>query len=183
MNVHVKSWCPTLGPQSGFLISHDEAISIADFFTVKNADELIYRPTVNFAYHPCQDAYISSLQCIGTGEVLEKWIVKNEEIISGFDELGVLLYGHSKNAYWYGSTLDVQDARKRAPYQNATSLQVCAAIIAGMAWTLDHKEEGLIDCDFMDYRKCLTIAEPYVAPLRGVYTDWSPLKNKGHELL
>jgi homospermidine synthase len=35
MNVMVKSWCPTLGPQSGFLISHDEAISISDFFTLK----------------------------------------------------------------------------------------------------------------------------------------------------
>ena len=52
------------------------------------------------------------------------------------DELGVLLYGHSKNAYWYGSQLDIQEARKRAPYQNATALQVTSAVIAGMAWAL-----------------------------------------------
>jgi len=39
MNVTVKSWCPTLGPQYGFLVTHDEAISISDFFTVKGTDD------------------------------------------------------------------------------------------------------------------------------------------------
>jgi homospermidine synthase len=48
----------------------------------------------------------------------------------------VLLYGHAKNAYWYGSQLDIVDARARAPNQSATSLQVCSAVIAGMTWAL-----------------------------------------------
>lgn len=43
MNVTVKSWCPTYGPQFGFLITHDESISIADYFTVKKDDKVVYR--------------------------------------------------------------------------------------------------------------------------------------------
>lgn len=48
----------------------------------------------------------------------------------------MLLYGHKKNAYWYGSQLNIQDTRKRAESQNATALQVTSAIIAGMVWAL-----------------------------------------------
>jgi homospermidine synthase len=52
------------------------------------------------------------------------------------DELGVLLYGHSKNAYWYGSQLDIHTARSRANGQSATTLQVTSAVIAGMTWAM-----------------------------------------------
>ncbi len=58
------------------------------------------------------------------------------------DELGVLLYGHSKNAYWYGSQLTIEDTRRRVPDQNATALQVTSAVIAGMAWALKNPEKG-----------------------------------------
>jgi hypothetical protein len=43
---------------------------------------------------------------------------------AGMDELGVLIAGHSKNAYWYGSQLTIEEARRVAPHNNATSLQV-----------------------------------------------------------
>lgn len=62
MNVCVKGWCPTLGPQFSFLVSHDEAISIAEFFTVKDGEsKVVYRPTCHYAYHPCDDALNSAL--------------------------------------------------------------------------------------------------------------------------
>jgi len=67
----------------------------------------VYRPTCHYAYHPCQDAVISSLEAIGSGKIPEKWRIIEKDITSGMDELGVLLYGHSKNAYWYGSQLTV----------------------------------------------------------------------------
>jgi homospermidine synthase len=51
-----------------------------------------------------------------------------DEISSGgIDELGVLLAGHRKNAYWYGSQLSVDDARRLAPHNSATTLQVTSA--------------------------------------------------------
>lgn len=35
----------------------------------------------------------------------------NNEIVEGMDELGVLLYGHAGNAFWYGSQLTIQVLR------------------------------------------------------------------------
>jgi homospermidine synthase len=60
------------------------------------------------------------------------------------DELGVLLFGHAKNAYWYGSQLDIKSARERAPNQNATALQVTSSIIAGMVWAIENPQAGLV---------------------------------------
>lgn len=52
----VRSWTPLEGPYHGFLITHGESISIADYLTVKDGDRVLYRPTVHYAYHPCDDA-------------------------------------------------------------------------------------------------------------------------------
>ena len=94
------------------------------------------------------------------------------------DELGVFLYGHPKNGYWYGSQLSIHDARKRAPKQNATGLQVTSSVIAAMVWALENPKKGLVEPDEMDYKRCLEIIEPYIDPIRGYYTDWNPLENK-----
>lgn len=183
MSVTVKSWCPTMGPQYGFLVTHDESISIADYFTVREGGKAVYRPTCHYAYHPCQDAVISAMEAIGSGKIPEKWRIIEKDITTGMDELGVLLYGHAKNAYWYGSQLTVEEARKRAKFQNATALQVCSAVVAGMAWALENPQAGLVECDEMDFERCLEIQEPYIAPVRGYYTDWNPLKNTSNELV
>ena len=38
-NTRVRSWCPTPGAQYGFLVTHNESISIADYFTVRDGDQ------------------------------------------------------------------------------------------------------------------------------------------------
>ena len=90
------------------------------------------------------------------------------------DELGVLLYGHANGAYWYGSQLSLEETRKLAPYQSATGLQVTSAIIAGMVWALENPDEGIVETDEMDFRRCLEIQFPYLGPVNGYYTDWTP---------
>ena len=40
----VRSWTPTPGPQYGFLVTHNESISIADYFTVRESRKVTYRP-------------------------------------------------------------------------------------------------------------------------------------------
>ncbi|MDP3547583.1 MAG: saccharopine dehydrogenase NADP-binding domain-containing protein, partial [Phreatobacter sp.] len=47
-NTRVRSWCPTPGPQFGFLVTHNEAISIADYFTLREGGEVVYRPTCHY---------------------------------------------------------------------------------------------------------------------------------------
>ena len=73
------------------------------------------------------------------------------------DELGVLVYGHEKNAYWYGSQLDIHRTRKiiEKDSQNATGLQVSSAVLAAVVWALENPEMGFVEPDEMDYKRCL----------------------------
>ena len=61
-----------------------------------------------------------------------------DEIATGIDELGVLLMGHAKGAYWYGSRLPSRRRARVAPHNNATSLQVTAAVLAGVIWAIEN---------------------------------------------
>ncbi len=179
-NTRVRTWCPTPGPQYGFLVTHNELISIADFFTLKDGDNVVYRPTCHYAYHPANDAVLSLHEVFGSGELHEKGqhILDENEIVDGVDELGVLLYGHAKNAYWYGSQLSIDETRDLAPHQNATGLQVTSAVLAGMVWALENPEAGIVEADEMDYRRCLEVQVPYLGPVKGYYTDWTPLAGR-----
>ena len=91
----------------------------------------------------------------------------------------MLLYGHAKNAYWYGSQLSIEETRELAPYQNATGLQVTSAVLAGIVWMLENPDRGIVEADEMDFRRCLEIQRPYLGPVIGHYTDWTPLTGRG----
>src|SRR6266481_2502997 len=179
-NTRVRSWCPTPGAQYGFLVTHNESISISDYFTVRDGQKLIYRPTCHYAYHPANDAVLSLHEIFGaTGKMQPKWHILDEnEIEDGIDELGVLLYGHARNAYWYGSQLSIEETRQIAPYQNATGMQVSSAVLAGMVWALENPTSGIVEADEIDFRRCLEIQMPYLGPVKGFYTDWTPLSDR-----
>ena len=179
-NTRVRSWCPTPGAHYGFLVTHNEAISIADYLTLRDGDRVVYRPTCHYAYHPANDAVLSLHELFGRAGVLQDkhHILDEHEIIDGVDELGVLLYGHARNAYWYGSQLSIDEARELAPYQNATGMQVTSAVLAGMVWALENPSQGIVEADEMDYRRCLEVQLPYLGPVNGFYTDWTPLKDR-----
>ncbi|MBA1140808.1 homospermidine synthase [Mesorhizobium neociceri] len=180
-NTRVRSWCPTPGEQYGFLVTHNEAISIADFFTVRGKKGKVhYRPTCHYAYHPCNDAVLSLHEMFGAAGKAQPvhHVLDENELVDGVDELGVLLYGHDKNAYWYGSQLSLAEAHKLAPYQNATGMQVTSAVLAGMVWALENPEAGIVEADEMDYKRCLEVQSQYLGPVKGYYTDWTPLDNR-----
>ena len=180
-STRVRSWTPTAEAQLGFLITHNESISIADYFTLKQNGKTLYRPTCHYAYHPCDDAVLSLHEMAGKQWKPQKdWqILSEDNIVDGIDELGVLLYGHAKNAYWYGSQLSIEETRDLAPYQNATGLQVTSAVLAGIIWMLENPDCGIVEADEMDFRRCLEVQRPYLGPVIGKYTDWTPLDRRG----
>lgn len=183
-SVKIHTWTPTAGAHFGYLVTHNEAISIADYYTIKNGEEVIYRPTCNYAYHPSETTVdsLEELFTIRNGVHHEEVkILTEEEIVSGSDELGVLLYGHKKGAYWYGSRLSIEETRVLAPHQNATGLQVSSAVLSGMIYCMTHTNLGLIETDEMDHELALTIQKPYLGKVFGAYTDWTPNKDKGGE--
>ena len=176
----VRTWTPKAGPFHGFLITHSEAISISDYLTDRAGGKIACRPTVHYSYHPSNDAVLSVHEFAGRNWRLQdnKRILK-DEIIAGIDELGVLLAGHRKNAYWYGSQLSIEEARKLAPYNTATSLQVCVSVLSGLIWAIENPDRGVTEPDEMDFRRNLEICMPYLGPVVGQYTDWNPLVDRG----
>ena len=180
MSVKVRSWTPSEGPYHGFMITHGEAISIADYLTVRENGQALYRPTCHYAYHPCDDAVLSNHEMGGKNWIAQsKYRILMDEIYEGIDELGALLMGHAKGAYWFGSRLSFQEARKLAPYNNATSLQVAAGVMAAVVWAIENPMAGIVDPDELDFQRILDLANPYLGEIVGEYTDWTPLKDRG----
>jgi homospermidine synthase len=179
----VRSWTPLEGPYLGFLITHGESISIADYLTVHDggpgSGTVRYRPTCHYAYHPCDDAVLSLHELAGKNWHLQtRKRLLMDEITHGIDELGVLLLGSEKGVYWYGSRLSIEEARRVAPHNNATSLQVTAAVLAGMVWAIEHPRRGIVEPEEMDFSRILEICEPYLGDVAGVYGDWTPLQDR-----
>jgi homospermidine synthase len=176
----VRTWTPKAGNFHGFLITHGESISISDYLTVKRGEQVAYRPTVHYAYHPCDNAVLSVHELAGRNwEMQERKRIMMDEITSGIDELGVLLAGHKKNAYWYGSQLSIQEARELAPHNSATSLQVTVSTLAGLIWAIENPNSGIVEPDDMDYKRILEICMPYLGTVVGEYSEWHPLVGRG----
>lgn len=179
-SVRVRSWTPGEGAYHGFLISHGEAISIADYLTVQQEDTVVYRPTVHYAYHPCDDAVQSLHELAGKNwQMQPRQRLLMDDIVEGIDELGVLLMGPHHGAYWYGSQLSTAEARRLVPCNSATTLQVTAGVLGGVVWALRHPAEGITEPDAMDHGEVLDVARPYLGPMIGSDTDWSPLAGRG----
>ena len=176
----VRTWTPRAGHFHGFLITHGEAISISDYYTVRDGAQVVYRPTCHYAYHPCDSAVVSVHEFVGRNYILQdkQRILMDEIVPGGVDELGVLLAGHKKNAYWFGSTLSIEEARKLCPYHNATGLQVTVSCLSGMVWAMENPNSGIVEPDEMDFQRNLEIAKPYLGKLTGEYTDWTPLHER-----
>jgi len=179
-STRVRTWTPNEGPFHGFLITHGEAISISDYFSVKDGDKLRFRPTCHYAYHPSDDAVSSVHELAGKNwKIQPNQRLMMDEITSGIDELGVLLAGHAKGAYWYGSQLSVEEARKLCPHNNATSLQVTVSVLSGLIWAMENPHRGIVEPEEMDFERVLELASPYLGSVVGAYTDWTPLQDRG----
>ena len=175
----VRTWTPKYGSFLGRAVTHNESVSIADYFTIRKGKKAVYRPTVHYAYSSCDVSILSIEECFGNNSQLqgEQYILM-DDIKTGMDELGVLVMGHKKGAYWYGSQLTIEETRKLAPYQNATGLQVTVGVLGGMVWAIENPHEGVVEADEMDFERIMEVMEPYLGTMTGAYTDWTPLKDR-----
>lgn len=175
----IKSWVPLGGSYNGFLIQHSEAITISDYFTVMKGTKAIYRPTVHYVYQPCDAAIVSIHEFRGRELQMQdvKRIAK-DEITRGIDELGVMLMGHDKNAWWYGSQLGIEEARKLIPHENATTIQVAAPMLGAMVWMLKNPTMGYLEPEDLPFDQVLEIALPYLGPMKSMQSDWTPLEER-----
>ena len=143
MRTFVHSWVPAGGPIIGMVVRHAESFTISDHLTVWEqtieGERPTYRPTVHYAYLPCDDAHPEPARAaMRNFELQPRLRIMSDEITDGIDELGVLLMGHGLNAWWTGSQLDIHETRQLVRGQNATTLQVAASVLGGAG--LDDQE-------------------------------------------
>ncbi len=177
MNTWVRSWVPDQ-EIIGMVIRHAEAFSISDDLTVWERDKVVYRPTVHYAYMPCNDTVTSlyELRCRNY-ELQPKQRIMSDEICEGEDTLGALIMGHRYTAWWTGSILSIGESRRLVPHQNATTMQVAVGVLSGTMWMLENPNQGVCVPDDLPYDYILRIARPYLGRFISQQTDWSPFKN------
>ena len=175
INTWVVSWVPDC-PIHGMVVRHGEAFTISDRLTVWEEGRAVYRPTVHYAYCPC-DAAINSLQELrGRDYQLQPRLrILYDEITGGADILGALLMGHACQSWWTGSRLSIEEARRRVPHQNATTMQVAISVVAAATWMIANPERGVCVPDDLPYEEILEICQPYLGELISTPSDWTPL--------
>lgn len=177
-SVRVQSWVPNVGAQKSYLITHHEALSLADLLTVpgEGTDPHLpaYRPTVYYAYTPCEATQVS----------LDTWAANNyadpkhkkvlrDELVAGDDQLGVL-FVFEGGAFWYGSTVELTEARAWTRFCNATSLQVVGGILGAVDWMVANPLEGVVEAENLPHQEVLDVAMPYLGRVQGHWTTWQP---------
>jgi len=176
MNTFVASWVP--GHHiAGMVVRHGEAFTITEKLTVTENGRAIYRPTVHYAYCPCDCAIASLHELRGYDYELQSRIrIMTDEITSGSDMLGALVMGHPFNSWWCGSDLTIEQSRRLVPHQNATTMQVAISVVAASMWMLQNPNQGVRVPDDLPHEYILQISKPYLGRFISVASDWTPLK-------
>ena len=194
--ISAEKKCRTYYPDGafdGFLVPHDETVSIAKSLEIRKDGKAIYRPSVMFLYSPCHSAaeYLSKAkvneypgpdpakppdcenengQTIIRGYMYPKHaeIVYKEKIISGTEYVGALIMGENFEPVWVGNRVKstfLYKNKKNSYWQTPTVTPVAMSALAAVCWMLKNKDSGGVyfPDDIPDYKYILKIAEKYIS--------------------
>lgn len=175
LNTWVRSWVP--GREIvGMVVTHGESFGLSYALSVYENNRLVYRPTVHYAYTPCNDSLVSLHEIRGTSyEMQPRRRILANEIVAGEDAIGSLIMGHDFNSWWTGSVLSIEEARKKVPGVNATAVQVAAGVLAAVVWTVRHPRKGICLPEDLPHGEILETAQPYLGRMVSERSDWTPL--------
>lgn len=196
--------CRTFYPGGGFegyLVPHEETITIAKGLEIKENDKVVYRPTVMFLYQPCeyackyfehakvnnypdadpekpQDCEDPGVQTIIRGyEYPQRFeVLYQEKIDSGTEYVGVLLLGDAFEPVWVGNRVETSFLYKKKEgsfWQTPTITPVSMSALAAVCWMLSNRNKGGIyfPDDISDYKTVLKTAEKYIS--KTIYRTFS----------
>lgn len=200
----VDKKCRTYYPHgqfNGFMVPHEETITIAKSLEVKDGNKVIYRPSVMFLYSPCEYA-TKFLESAKVNDYLnpdknkpadcenlngkniirgylypENWeILYPEKINAGTEYVGVLLLGDNFEPVWVGNRIEqsfLAKDKKTSFWQTPTITPVSMSALAGVCWMLKNKEKGGIyfPDDIENYSYILKVAEKYIS--KTIYKTFS----------
>jgi homospermidine synthase len=177
INTWVRSWVPNYSI-NGMVVRHGEAFTISDKLTVWEGKKAVYRPTVHYAYCPCDEAVVSLNELRGYNYALQpKLRIMNDEITKGADILGALIMGHPFKSWWVGSDLSIEESRRLVPHQNATTMQVAISVVAATMWMIENPSEGVKVPDELPHEYVLGVSKPYLGNFISTRSDWTPLRD------
>ena len=178
INTWVRSWVPDYNIL-GMVVRHGEAFTISDKLTVWEGKQAVYRPTMHYAYCPCDMAIASLNEMRGYNyRLVENQRIMNDEITAGSDILGALIMGHDYKSWWVGSDLSIEESRRLVPHQNATTMQVAISVVGASMWMMENSSEGVRVPDDLPHDYILKIAKPYLGRWISQPKDWTPLQNR-----
>jgi homospermidine synthase len=178
INTFVVSWVPPAHHIIGMVVRHGEAFTITEKLTVWEDGKAVFRPTVHYAYCPCDAAIASLYELRGRDYSLQSRIrIMTDEITSGADILGSLVMGHPFQSWWCGTDLDIEESRRLVPHQNATTMQVAISVVAACLWMLENPNRGLCVPDDLPHEDVLKVSKPYLGKFVSLASDWNPLKH------
>ena len=187
-----KTYYPK-GKFEGFLVPHEETITIAKSLEVKDKDDVLYRPTVMFLYSPCdfaieylKKARVNDYLSTDTDKIKDTDKINNDYIIRGFrypkrseiiykeqikkgtEYVGVLLLGSQFNPVWVGNRIKknfLYKDKKTSFWQTPTITPVAISALSAACWMIKHKEEGGIyfPDDINEYKDIINFAEKYIS--------------------
>ena len=183
-----KTYYPK-GKFDGFLVPHEETITIAKSLEVKNCKEVTYRPTVMFLYSPCKyaikylkEARVNDYLNLDNNKPkdLENQIIRGfkypkkseilykEQIKKGTEYVGVLLLGSKFNPVWIGNRIEknfLYKDKKTSFWQTPTITPVSMSALAATCWMIKNKDRGGIyfPDDIIEYKEIINFAEKYIS--------------------
>lgn len=187
-----KTYYPK-GKFEGFLVPHEETITIAKSLEVREGECVKYRPTVIFLYSPCDFAieymkkakvndYLhpdeskpqdidnpngnSVIRGVKYPEYSE--ILYQEKIKDGTEYVGVLLLGSKFDPIWVGNRIKknfLYKDKKTSFWQTPTITPVAMSALAACCWMIKNKEKGGIyfPDDILEYNEIINFAEKYIS--------------------
>ena len=194
-----KTYYPK-GRFEGFIVPHEETISIAKSLEIKNGEEVIYRPTVMFIYSPCNasikylksarvdtDFNIDNSKTYNTkNEIIRGFkypknaeIIYKEQIKDGTEYVGILLLGSNFNPVWVGNRIKTKflyKDKKKSFWQTPTITPVAMSALAATCWMIKNKDKGGIyfPDDIKEYKEIIDFAEKYIS--KTIYKTFSKKK-------
>ena len=175
------------GNFNGFLVPHEETITIAKALEVKDGEKVVYRPTVIFLYSPC-DSAMKYLKKARVGDISSTYDEKNknstvirgfkypqgsmilykENIRSGTEYVGVLLLGSKFEPVWVGNRIKksfLYKNKKTSNWQTPTITPVAMSALAACCWMIKNKNKGGIyfPDDILEYKEIIDFSEKYIS--------------------
>ena len=191
-NIQCNTYYPN-GQFQGFLVPHEETITIAKALEVKENGQTIYRPSVMFVYSPClyarkyfDNSKIKEYHNIDCTRQLDEEtengdtiirgykypkkseIVYREKIKEGTEYVGVLILGNNFEPVWVGNRIEpsfLYRNSKNSYWQTPTITPVAMSALSAVCWMIKNKDKGGIyfPDDLNDYKYIVKIAEKYIS--------------------